>query len=253
MTISYHVRPPHPIYTGFSDRLEGLDDVALERALLEYERMKLDLATGDLVPDEAGGYTFVQGLFGRAPVTIVTPSDNARIRNAAQRVYTALGAQAIVTYHETGTKPDAPFEWQGSLLVRPSDFSITRWSAGNGAEQFWWNMLGSRQAAQYDPVAYLQQRLAAWTYGRPPIITSLIHENNFVRSGAEGWTLSYYADTSRTTPLTPPFDLNAADPSTLRSRTDRERIWANYERLVAWAAANLHVVTSEDLVALAGS
>ena len=252
MTVSYHVRAPHPLYAGFGSRLEELDDAALEEALLEYETFKLDLATGDLVRGEPGGYALVAGLFGSPPVTVVTPSDNAPIRQAAQRVYASLGARALVVYHESGTKPDEPFEWRGDLLVRPSDFSITRWSTGSGAELFWWNMLGSRQAAQYDPVAYLQQRLAAWNNGRPPLITSLIHENNFVRSGAEGWTLAYYTDTSKTTPHLPPFDLDAADPSTLRSSTDRERIWAQYERLVAWAASNLQVVTSADLVALAG-
>lgn len=47
-------------------------------------------------------------------------------------------------------------------------------------------------------------------------------------------------------------DLTAFLPS-VRSKADQDRIWAQYERLVAWAAANLRVVTSEDLVALAKS
>ena len=53
------------------------------------------------------------------------------------------------------------------------------------------------------------------------------------------------------TPLSPPFNLDATDPSTLRSVNDEERIWASYERLVTWAATNLQVVTSADLVVLA--
>lgn len=252
MTISYHVRAPHPLYAGFGQPLDGLTGAALERALLEYETYKLDLATGGLIRSQPGGYSYVASLFGSAPVTIVTPTDNQTIRTAAERVYTALGARAIVVYHESGTRPDQPFELRGELLIRPSDFSVTRWTVNGGtAENFWWNMLGSRNAASYDPVAYLQRRLAEWQYSRPALVTSLIHENNFVRSGAEGWTLSYYTDTQKTTPLTPPFDLNATDPSTLRSATDQARIWENYERLVAWSAANLQVVTSADLVNLA--
>lgn len=254
MTVSYHVRPPHPLYTGFGGRLSGLSDAALESALREYETYTLDLATGDLVRSDAGGYGLVSGLIGSRPVTIVTPSDDARVRAAAERVYTSLGARAIVVYHESGTRPDVPFEWRGDLLIRPSDFSVTRWTVNGGTvENFWWNMLGSRNATLYDPVAYLQQKLADWSYSRPPLVTSLIHDNNFVRSGAEGWTLSYYADTQKTTPLAAPFDLGATDPSTLRSASDQARIWENYERLVAWAAAHLNVVTSADLVDLAAA
>lgn len=101
-------------------------------------------------------------------------------------------------------------------------------------------MLGSRNASLYDPVARLQQKLSEWTYDRPVLVTSLIHENNFVRSGAEGWTLSFYTDTQKTTPRRPPFDLNATDPSTLRSAADQTRIWENYERLVAWGRGTPH-------------
>jgi hypothetical protein len=251
MAVSYHVRAPHPLYAGFGQRLAGLSDAQLEQTLRDYETYKLDLRTGDVIRSEPGGYALVAALVGKLPVTIGTPSDDARVRAAAERVYASLGARSTVLYHESGTKPDQPFEWHGDLLIRPSDFSVTRWSVNGGGEQFWWNMLGSRNAAAYDPVAYLQQKLGEWRDDRPPFVTSLIHENNFVRSGAEGWTLSFYRDTQKTTPLAPPFDLDAADPSTVRSPSDQARIWENYERLVAWAAARLTVVTSADIVALA--
>jgi len=48
MTISYHVRPPHPLYTGFDDRLKGLSDDELYQTLLDYETCALDLETGEL-------------------------------------------------------------------------------------------------------------------------------------------------------------------------------------------------------------
>lgn len=253
MTISYHVRAPHPLYAGFDDGLEAMDETTLRQTLVDYETYALDLATGGLDRSRAGGYRLVTSLFGSPPVTIGTPTDSNRVAEAARRVYRDLGARAIVVYHETGTKPDEPFEWKDGLLVRPSDFSVTRWSAGGSATNFWWNMLQSRWAGSFEPTAYLQQQLTEWSVSRPPLITALIHENNFVRSGAEGWTLSFYSDTSRATPLSAPFDLEARDPSTPRSATEQDAIWAAYDQLVGWAAANLTVVTSADLVELAGS
>jgi hypothetical protein len=51
--------------------------------------------------------------------------------------------------------------------------------------------------------------------------------------------------------LSPPYNLSAPDPSRLRSLADQDAIIAAYEQLVAYAASNLTVVTSEDIFALA--
>ncbi len=48
VTISYHVRPPHPTYAGFDRRLRDLADAALATTLRDYEAYRLDPATGDL-------------------------------------------------------------------------------------------------------------------------------------------------------------------------------------------------------------
>lgn len=86
---------------------------------------------------------------------------------------------------------------------------------------------------------------------RAPFITSLIHENNFYRCGPESWTLVYYQDRDKKNPLSPPFNLNAPDQSTLRSKEEQEKIWQAYEEMVAYAGSHLKVMTSEDIVALA--
>ena len=52
-------------------------------------------------------------------------------------------------------------------------------------------------------------------------------------------------------PLSPPWDLSAPDPSHLRTESDQAAIFAAYEELVAYAASNLTVVTSEDILSLA--
>jgi len=48
MTVSYHVRAPHPLTEGFSVFLEGLQGDALCQTILDYETYRLDLATGGL-------------------------------------------------------------------------------------------------------------------------------------------------------------------------------------------------------------
>ncbi len=256
MTISYHVRPPHPLYTGFDQRLQGLDDAALYQTLLDYETYALDLQTGDLDRSRPGGYTYVASVFGRDPVAAPAPTNNPRTKQVAEQVYASLGAQMTLHYHESGTDPYEPFVWSNGLLVRPSDFSVTRTTEINGKDDFWWNYMTGPDALLYNPVTMLQSMLAEWeghNYGRAPLITSLVHENNFPRSGAEAWSAYYFemAGSRKTDPLSPPFDLTAPDPSSLRPQGEQEVIWAAYEELVAWAAANLQVVTSEDIVLLA--
>ncbi len=259
MTVSYHVRPPHPLYTGFDQRLRGLSDAQLRQTLLDYETYGLDLATGDLLRGEPGGYSYVAQLMGRNPVVVGAPNSDERIKNAALDLYKSLGATVAVFFHEDGTKPDKPFEYRNGLLARPSDFSITRWKAGtlstgNGDnDPFWWNMLTGAHAAEHNPTAYLRQRMAEWTYERPALVTTLIHENNFARSGAEAWTLRYFTDTGKERPLPPPYNMNARDSSKVRSQSEQGAIWAAYEEMIAYAAKDLRVATSEDILALAAA
>ncbi|GAB4463450.1 MAG: hypothetical protein Kow0070_23980 [Anaerolineales bacterium] len=259
MTVSYHVRPPHPLYAGFDSRLKGLDDAALYQTLLDYETYALDLQTGDLDRSRPGGYTYVAQVFGRKPVVASAPTNDPRIKDAAQKVYASLGAQMTVLYHEEGTKLEQPFEYVNGLLARPSDFSVTRNTIVDGTDNFWWNMMTRPNAAEYHPLHLLELGMEQWNgqtesspYSRAPFITALIHENNFYRSG-EGWTSIYFAieGGKRGAPLTPPFNLNAPDPSRLRSADEQAAIWQAYEELVAYAAANLNVVTSEDILRLA--
>jgi len=260
MTISYHVRPPDPLYAGFDQSLRGLDEAALQQDLLDYETYGLDMASGGLDRSRPGGYTFVAQTLGRNPVAAPSPSSSQRIKEISQKVYAGLGARMTLSYHEEGSDPGQPFVWVEGMLVRPSDIGVTRWGipGPKGKGQFWWSMLDTPQAANYNPTGYLQQQLAAWQarkdsgeVSRQPFVTALIHENNFARSGAEGWTLSYYADTAKDQPLSPPYDLNAPDPSIPRTPEEQAGIWAAYEEMVAWSTANLNVVTSEDIVALA--
>lgn len=252
MTISYHVRPPFISYKNFDARLEGLSQAELVQTLRDYETYRLDLSTGDLLRDEAGGYSYVKAVFGRAPVVAGVP--NLRWRDAGLPILAEMGAQMTVTYHETGTDPQQPFAWTQGLLQRPSDFSVTRWSVPGGPQEaFWWNELDTPYAAQYDPVARMQQLMGGWPEDRAPFATVLVHENNFYRQGGTPWTFVYYNDRNKTQPKAPPYDLDAPDASRPRSAENQDAIWSAYEALIAYSSEQLCVVTSADIVALAGS
>ncbi len=252
MTISYHMRPPHPVYSGFDERLQGLSKAQLSETLRAYETYRLDMTSGDLIYDQPGGYTFITDIFGRPPAVVSLP--NERYRAVGLPIFAELGAGMTVTYHESGTDSEQPFEWRDDLLIRPSDFSITRWNTSETTrEPFWWNMLDTPLADQYNPTAHLHTQLAAWDGDRPPFITVLIHENNFYRRGGTPFTFIYWADKDKSQPLSPPYDLNAPDASQPRSAENQAAIWAAYEELVAYAAEHLSVVTSEDIVSMANT
>lgn len=256
MTISYHVRPPHPLYEGFDARLKQLSDEELYQTLMDYETYALNLETGELERSQAGGYRYVAEVFGRNPVVAPAPNNDRRIKDTAQRVYAALGAQMTLLYHESGTKVETPFEYVNGLLVRPSDFSVTRTTLIDGTDNFWWNFMGGGEAERYNPTSLLKVQLAEWEKmdpGRAPFITALIHENNFYRRGAEAWSAFYFRMErgKKAEPLSPPYDLSARDPSRLRPPEEQQAILEAYEELVAFASAQLSVVTSEDILQMA--
>jgi hypothetical protein len=250
MTISYHFRPPHPAYAGFDQAIRNLDDEALRGTLKDYETFRLDLATGGLDRDQPGGYAYVKQVLGVAPVT-VSAMGNPRGKAVLLDLYRDMGAQMTMEYHESGTHPDQPFAWRQGLLIRPSDFSITRWAApGESRESFWWAQQDTPQAAAFNPTTRLKQELSAWKHPRAPLITALIHENDFYVQGGPSWNVIYFGPEGKS-PRQPPYDLKAPDRAKPRTADNQAAIWRAYEELVAYAAANLRVVSSDEIVKLA--
>ncbi len=245
MTVSYHVRAPHPLVNGFDGKLVGTD-AEREAVLRDYETYALDRRTGELDRTRPGGYTLVRDTFGSA-VTVVTPNKDPLNKRAALHVYRSLGARAVVWYHEEGAALAAPLTLREGLVVRPSDIGLTRWLDRGGVEQFWWNRVG-RDAA-FNPTSRLKERLATWKAGgaRGAFVTSLVHENNFYRFGPEGWTLSYYSGKDKDTPLPPPWNVNPEEVSRVRGKDEQDAIWTAYEDMVRWSKGNLRVVTGTEL------
>ena len=252
MTISYHIRPPHPAYKGFDRLLADLDPASLVTTLSAYEIYATDLATGELLDARAGGMTLFWETFGAPPSVATIPFET--YRSTLLPIWFEMGAQMTVTYHESGTDLEHPYEWRDGLLIRPSDFSITRWPIEPGGEsQFWWNMIDTEVARIFEPTNYFKRRIDEWSQDRSPFVTVLIHESNFYRQGATPWTYLFYTDGKKTIPRQPPYDLSAPDASKPRSSEQQEAIWEAYETLIAHASSSHHVVTSVDIVEMAAA
>lgn len=254
--IGYHVRPPHPLSSGFEAPLRGLKGDALTAALREYETYAVDLRTGTLDRSRPGGYRYVAEVMGANPVTASPATADRTIAPAARAVFRELGAQATVTVHESGSSIEQPYRFAAGLLERPVDFSVTRTTPVDGRDTFWWNVIAGPGGEEYDPVAMLERQLGAWQaagHPRPPYVISHIHENNLYRRGAEGWSSIYFTmeNGQRGEPLAAPWNIDAPDPSRPRPAAESATIWEAYERLVAYAAERLQVVTMADIVAIA--
>lgn len=253
MTISYHTRPPHPLWRSFSAPLAGKEGTALVALLRDYESFQLDLRTGQLNRPQPGGYRYVEQVFGRKPVAVGTSDAPPPVKAASSRVYAELGAKVAVYHHETGTKLEQPFEFRDGILARPSDFSVTRFATPNNPQGvFWWSMVGTPREAEFDPLALLKKQLAEWRGSRAPFITVLIHENDFYREGGPGWNSIYVEGQGpRSRARSAPFNLDTPPSGRVRTPEVREAIFRKYAELVAYAAQHLTVVTSADIARMA--
>ncbi len=247
MTVSYHFRPPHPLYAGFDGRLKSLSDADLATTLRDYETYAISPTTGDLDRTRPGGYALVRDTFGSAPVTVSPMTTDPRLHQAALEVYRSMGAKAAIFYHEGGAPAEYPLETRAGLLVRPSDFGVTRWDDGHGHSPFWWSRV--LRDPSYNPLDHLRTELREWTKPRGAFVTVLMHENDFMRQDAPEWTYAYYPNgDGKASPLPPPWTVDRADPTHQRSPEERAAIWSAYDQLVGWASTNLHVVTDVDIL-----
>ncbi len=248
MTISYHYRAPHIAYMGFDEALESMTTENRRKFLRDYELYAIDLKTGRLDKSKAGGFSLLKEVFGESP--IVASALNFKWRSIQLPIYRNMGAQMTLSYHEGEADPDNPFEYEYGLLVRPSDFGVTQWTDDRfpGTEsQFWWNHVDDRYSDVFDPVEKLNKELHSWNGNRKPFITALIHENNMYAKGSTWQNIFYDSEGNA---KKPPYDLNS-DTTVMRSTENSEAIWQKYEALLAFAAENLEVVTSADIVKIA--
>jgi hypothetical protein len=240
-TLSYAIRPPHPLYNGFNGVLAGLSGDELEQKIKDYETYAIDMKTGKLNRDKPGGFALSKQVFGTTPTACTALIKDGTIKKAAMKVYKDMGAKVVVAFHEEESDKDNPWEKKGDMIVRPSNIGLTKFTDGKQ----WWNTVAQGEGG--DPLTELKSRLNGWN-GGTPFVTALIHDNNFYRFGPESWTMMYFQDKGKNTPATTPYDTSAKDLSRARTTKEQNAIWSAYEELVDWAAQNCKVVTSADLV-----
>lgn len=251
--ICYHQRPPHPLFNGFDSRFTGAKSSELPGLIEQAETQALDMSTGEFSSKSSGGFKLVKEALGKAPACVAMPSEESTIKQAACEYYKSQGAKGVVWYHGEKSLGSAPYQYQYGLLARPSEIVIDKWKAsGESSETLWWNRYTSGYpAADGKPHKRLEQRVMNWQGKRAPFVACLIHENNVQRDGSDPWLYTFWKDKEKENPRTPPYNLDAEDPSSRRSDEEQTRILQAYENMVEFAATNYKVVTMADIVEMA--
>lgn len=222
VAVSYHVRPPAPYYAGFD--FAGIGDLQgaeLHDALLEYETHALDLETG-LPSNEQGGYAYLAKLMGYAPLAVGMIAQ-AHTGQTLADIYLEHGA----TFGVVHGKDTAVGDIVKGLWARPETVEIKLYEH-----------LGQ------DPKTVIDDALAAGHCGQGapsscPANTWIgikMHENNWYTIHTPWWPL-YFEDKKKTSPLLPPFDLDAwQGVSKKKSPAKTADMWALYEGAVTYVA-----------------
>ncbi len=210
-SVSYHVRPPKPYYTGFDWAGLGSKSTTEQfNSILNYETHGLDLTTGQ--PTAAsGGYQKLKDVLGYAPWAASAQADGGLAQQAAL-VFKSLGSRFRVIHGRVSNLGDK----QDDIYVRPEHYDLllfqtvgqdVRTVIENGVTQ-------ARQAAGAKA---------------PYFVGIKMHDNDFFAVDS-AW-VTVYVNSSRR----PPF--NTAKKSELLSDADQQAIWQHYESTVAYVAS----------------
>jgi len=255
-TISYHVRPPHPV--AFPYTRQQLNS----RSLADFEIYHQDLSTGELDPSRPGGYLLVEDVFGRKPSATGMANSGTDLADRFARITAVHGARVGVFDH--GPVPDVS-GWDNlalprdALYPRPNDFFVARVDSlgyPSPGGEYWWNRIASgelegEQLAEAFRTGFLEQEASETA---PVFSVIVIHEHDFYSDGTP-WKPVYFEDPEGRIPKDPPFDLDATAPWVRhRSAEETTRIREAFADLVeAVAAFQAGVITSEDASVLGDS
>lgn len=204
-TISYHVRPPHPV--NFPPTAHYLDTYSLA----DYETYRLDLRTGDPDRTRPGGYDYVAQTFGRNPSAVGLGALTPALQAEYAAVLAAGGARMGVFEHQS--QGVSGFESlhhpEQGLYPRPADYFLARTDAAGHANDngsFWWKRVSDGQLSSEALAASLYQDFLSAPAGveAPRVGIVVIQENDFYSNGTP-WAPVYYADAQGTQPLNPPW------------------------------------------------
>ena len=229
VTVSYHVRPPLPVYTQFGIyNYSQLSSEELYPILIKYEEHKINLSDGKPIESSPGGYQYVKDSIGYSPVAVSLIFDTPAEKETMAKIYKEKGASLAVV-HSGQSKFG---EKLNGLTLRPEDVEIKLYE----------NL--KKYISGKTPKDIIDESIAATTsVNNPMFINIKMHENNFYTSGTP-FELVYFPDyNERSNPLAPPYDLSNADPS-FRSSTEEEQMWAMYEEAVKYVSENKDLYTA---------
>jgi hypothetical protein len=222
VAVSYHVRPPNPYYPNFDHAgLSSMSEQELYDTVMDYETHALDLEWG--VPSEQeGGYAYLTSLMGYAPPAVGTNSGGP-LTGTIFRVFDDLGVTFQVVH---GRHIDLGDRSHGAL-VRPEHVEIKLYEYRRGEE------------ASEVIEAHIAEECGAATACMDTIYVNIkFHENNFYASNTTWWPV-FFEDREKTTPLSPPFDLDASEGVVgYKPQTMIDNLWAVYEGAVQYVAEN---------------
>jgi len=156
-TVSYHIRPPHPVYPGFTSKIEGLNKEELKEILRKYETHSLNLETGNYENKE-GGYALMKKDLGYAPPSAGIFSDKPEIVETEVEILKEMGLSMIVRHGDGGSLADFGEKKYG-LWIRPADFEILEDENGKA----WWN-------TDKKPADLLSEKISYFTEKKYPTL-----------------------------------------------------------------------------------
>lgn len=222
VAVSYHVRPPSPYYPNFDHA--GLGDMSsdeLYETVMDYETHALDLEWG-APSDSPGGYAYLAGLMGYDPPAVGTNSGGP-MTSTIFEVFRDLGATFQVAH---GRDIDLGDRSHRSLL-RPEQVEIKlyEYRRGEAAE----DVLEDRIAEECDAPTACSDAI---------YVNIKFHENNFYTQNTSWWPV-FFEDSSKSSRLDPPFDLDASD-GVIRYKPEQQinNLWEIYEGAVVYVVDN---------------
>lgn len=212
VSVSYHLRAPHPMVTGFDNvGLRSMSSSDRYSTLLQFEEYRLDLATGLPDTSTAGGYQNLKDLIGYAPLGVTHISS----RFGGDELARIYGDKGAVFAAEHGRDIDFGEQSKG-LTLRPEHVEIKLYEKRNTT------------AAQVIADALAAHTSTATT----KVIGIKWHENNFYTEGTSFWPV-YWTDSSKSTSQTAPYDVNAsAGVIQFKSSARQQELWDLYEDAV---------------------
>ena len=239
ISMSYHVRPPKPYYTGYNtSNWSGLGSLTgsaagqpLYNAIYNYETHGLNLATGQAT-GTVGGFAKLNTLFGYNGIVVGAQTDVA-FGAAVATVFHDLGAKFTIRHNvvnNLGTVTNFP----NTLYVKPEQYEIRlieRFEDG----------FAIPAATAFDS-ALAAARIATsgtgtgTSYSFAPYFMGVKLHDNDLFATQSAWTTVYQPPTGRKTPNWNP--ALAQDPIYNLDAATQTARFAYYAQMVQYAAAN---------------